>query len=154
MASNLRAMASNLTGMASTFPLFRKILAPQLVAGVTRNTSYDLEQDHINVLPTNECGLEGLEEVFGCLKPTGGNAAANAMRPEGCHFRRGPSVARGQQRRLDFVHPQQEESEPFDSVYKLKCVGFLAPKPAPELIFIGRLNTPNIGMQNKVKVDV
>ena len=36
MASNLIAMASNLIAMVSTFPLFRKILAPQLVAGVTR----------------------------------------------------------------------------------------------------------------------
>ena len=79
--------------MASTFPLFRKILAPQLMAGVTRNTSYDLEQDHVNVLPTNIGGFEGQEVLFDCLEPTWGYAAAHAMRPEGGHFRGRPSIA-------------------------------------------------------------
>ena len=82
MASNLRAMASNLLAMASTFPLFRKILAPQLVTGETRNSTSD--RDHIYVFAAWVCSSERQPKLLDCLEPGRANPATDTVCPVGC----------------------------------------------------------------------
>ena len=92
--TNLKAMASNLIAMASTFPLFRKILAPQLVAGVTRNVSGCMLQHNVlDVKASNEGGAKLEEELFESLESGCISSDTNAVGPESRDFRGGPCIA-------------------------------------------------------------
>ena len=147
-------MASNLTEMASTFPLFRKILAPQLVAGVTRNVSYSLQHNGFDVGATG-VGMTKLEdEPLKCMEPSRLYAATNTVRPKGGDLRGRSSVACRQLGRFTAMDPQKEETEPFDSEDQLVAVGFGPVEPSPLLIFIGGLGTSPVSMKNEVKIEV
>ena len=76
------------------------------------------------------------------------------MSPDADNKRRWPGILGSQHLILKLVDTQQQETKPFDPLHHCMLVGFGSRKPAPNLIGPGGLNSPTVGAQHKIKVQI